>query len=230
MILLIYEAEDASALKVISQLIVAKANFVSLSENLAIDRLDMIKVTNEKSSITFVINNKIYSIREFSVVWFRRANFIFSLPNLSYIANKTIGVSLKEHLDSEIKCLSEYIYDALESNCFVLGNPLKFNVNKLIVLEKAKECGLMIPDTLVSRSRDSVRKELGLSCLSKTIQDGLVFSDLTNKRKYIQKTIKVDFKKFPKSFYYSLFYRNFFCSNYVYLESSKINSGSRHFD
>ena len=104
---------------------------------------------------TMQINSKELSTELCPVIWYRRwyeqDAFAESIQEAPLIKNKG---ELKQHLAKEFEALSEVMYHRL-ADSFWLTNPLHINVNKLVVLEKAQQMGLLTPDTSVlSAKRD----------------------------------------------------------------------------
>lgn len=91
---------------------------------------------------------------DFSLVWYRRR--IHRFPNVNYsfreehFENKK---ALSDFLNAEFKALFFYITEKIDLNKWV-NNPFVFNrINKLHVLQLAKENGIQIPETEVMTSK-----------------------------------------------------------------------------
>ncbi len=96
------------------------------------------------------------------VVWYRRWGHLqlyrerLLFADAGQVANIT---SLARHLDKELATLSGLIFDHL-SHAVWLSHPTSAKVNKLVVLQKAAECGLDIPATIVTTERERLREFL----------------------------------------------------------------------
>ncbi|HYL99129.1 MAG TPA: grasp-with-spasm system ATP-grasp peptide maturase [Blastocatellia bacterium] len=89
------------------------------------------------------------------VVWLRRWRY-YNVPSgpllVSRISQEDFernSLTLGVHLRRELRSLSEFIFESL-SRARWLNKPERSIVNKLRVLKLASECGLDVPDTLIS--------------------------------------------------------------------------------
>lgn len=114
MILIFREDKDVSAIKVIDWLEELGVGYLSLTESESIDILESINFQENEIEILLNIKNKIYNLKDFKIVWFRRSNLFFSLSDIKHLKigfNKEFRIKVREHLEREISSLSNFIYD-----------------------------------------------------------------------------------------------------------------------
>jgi ATP-GRASP peptide maturase of grasp-with-spasm system len=91
-----------------------------------------------------------------------------------------------------------------------IGNPSKASLNKLEVLFKAKECGLLIPDTLVTSQKEHLirfKKEhnrIITKCIFEVIQE-LIENKTKEIVLYTEEITNSDISDLPETFFPSLF-------------------------
>ncbi len=202
MILILSEEEDISTDKVCEWL--NKYNCEYLRVNTNINILYEINISSYyKSNIILFINNKKYDLNNFTCIWCRRGNLGFSITN-----NKL--AELNNHQFSQIKTLEEYIYYKFKQ-IKSINNPSCYNINKLLVLDVAKQIGFKIPNTLICRYKDQILNFLhrnNNNIITKNIQDTIFI----NSPEYgVSSNIpfKVKTKQLSSDLYnYSLFQEN----------------------
>lgn len=103
------------------------------------------------------VNDKIISFDEIKVVfnrrWYDREEF--ELQNLPDIYNLTDIHQVQEEIRSEFLTLSQYFKSKFKNAIWI---PHRTSVNKLIVLEKAIEFGLLIPDSYICSLKNQLNK------------------------------------------------------------------------
>lgn len=166
MIFIISESNDLLTLHVINYLNKIKATFVRIDLDIHYVGFDFCLNYLPTSIITIIYNNSLYKLKSHDSVWFRRGN-ISSYLHL----NNNSHFKYREYIASEKKALETFLYNYLNKNCFVLGNPLRFDCSKLEVLYNALICQLKIPLTFLTFSRESLIRSGLQQFASKPIGD-----------------------------------------------------------
>ncbi len=123
-----------------------------------------------------------YDLNSYDKIWFHRYKRIVTSSSNSF-RNK-IELFQKE----EIRTLFDYLLSELPESLFVI-HPAKIDMNKLVVLKKAKKLGMIIPHTIVTNRKDEVMgfiNKYGTSvikplsnCFS-TVYEGISYSMFTS--------------------------------------------------
>jgi ATP-GRASP peptide maturase of grasp-with-spasm system len=90
---------------------------------------------------------------EISLIWNRRWRDSNFLDKTEQKVNKNFLYEMKTHLLNEFSRVSQYIYHIFSQKEWV-DKPSLIQPNKLIVLEAAKNCGLEIPNTLITNNKE----------------------------------------------------------------------------
>ncbi len=149
MILIISNNNDQSTVKVIDWLLFKKAEYLLITPN------DVIELVTVSISGEFVFkkDNIIYNSQNISSVWYRRGDInLIDLNIEGTTIVSDIRNALLANLNSELFTIKEFLHYSLNRKK-TLNNYLYSNVNKLVVLRKAKEIGLLIPQTIITTSK-----------------------------------------------------------------------------
>lgn len=126
------------------------------------------------------------ALKVFDKLWFHRSKRIVSTPPNAF-RNRII-----QFQKEEIHAIYGYLLSELSEDVFVVP-PTKVDMNKLLVLKKAKNCGMTIPHTIITNRKDEVSKfinEYGTSiikplsnCFSFVLEDSSywMFTTILNK-------------------------------------------------
>lgn len=192
MILIIAEKDDIPSLRLIHLLTKNNIKYYFL----CIDEEDPLIHINIETNDIF-INDVDY--REYKAIWFRRFNF----QSYLFLCNE-ICTEVAEYLSYEKKRLFEFVLQNLYEKCPIkIGNPKYENINKLLVLQKAKSYNLKVPPTIVSNFKSNICFK---DYISKPI--GEVFFRRIGNTVFQTFTEKVDPLDLSNSFFYSLFQQN----------------------
>lgn len=107
-------------------------------------------LTNTSSSIT--INGREYSSASISSTWIRKAEGI-SLVELPSNENKWLAFDVNAHLSTEFQ---ESLYSIFNYFKEIRTLGIHGEVNKLDSLEAAAKCGLSIPETIITNSKNDL--------------------------------------------------------------------------
>lgn len=115
-----------------------------------------ISISNQKKNQVIPINDKKNDFSQFKSVWYRRT------PEYEYFdfklnCNPILKSTIEKNILNEANSLYSYHLSTLHDK-YSLGNPAMFSLNKINQLEVAQECGLNIPDTIITNNRDDVKK------------------------------------------------------------------------
>ncbi len=90
-----------------------------------------------------------YDLKDFDRIWFHRSKRIISTSSNSF-RSRVIHFQKEE-----IKTIYNYLLSELPEETFVVP-PLKVDMNKLLVLKKAKALGLTIPHTIITNNKNRI--------------------------------------------------------------------------
>ncbi len=202
MILIFSSSDDPYANEVCLWLLLYKKNYIRINEN---DSLKIINYENSNDQFEITFNDKLYlKLSEVKSIWFGR----YLKQNLSpfyFFNNKTDQFYL--HLVNERNSLYELFLKKLQKKR-VLGNFELPNLNKLHVLNIAKEVGLNVPATIVTSSKEELLlfKEKYGRIINKGINETLMLKSKGGYRgSYTNEVNSFDINKLEAHFYYSLF-------------------------
>ncbi len=178
MVLIISIHNDYSTSEVIAWLIKKKVKFLRVNKG------ELEKVVFVDNSFKLFVKGVPYNLNDFKFIWYRKGDLF---PN--YLREDS---EVSSFLFQENKNLKEYFYYLLNKIPH-LNSYEKGDINKLIVLDKAREIGLKVPDFfIVSEKEDfqKIKEENKKSLITKTICGNPSFS--TKTKRYIMHTTKVD--------------------------------------
>ncbi|CAL2077859.1 grasp-with-spasm system ATP-grasp peptide maturase [Tenacibaculum sp. 190524A05c] len=164
------------------------------------------------NTIIFQKNNKIYDLNSANGVWYRKAGLGFKHFKANYgIKDKEIlledGNELKNIVKEENRTLIKFIHKKLEKKKSV-GKQYNANLNKLEVLELAKEIGLKTPKTFIATTKKQLREILKSEneLITKSIKDNLYhFTENHGYYTYTEKVNLDNINSFPDIFSPTLF-------------------------
>jgi ATP-GRASP peptide maturase of grasp-with-spasm system len=205
MILIFSESNDITTTKVAEWLNHFDIPYLRLDDNLSIDIIDLVTLSNNKPEIKFTYKNKQYSLDDFSIIWNRRGSFQFSIPSTTKL-QQNLNVNSNAfsiHLFEESKTLRDYIAHKI-SDKFHIDDYRKYNSNKLIILDVATKVGLKIPNTYITNNFDNfVNNDCKL--ITKNIQDVVPFIDENCYLKQGTNQVETETLSDKNKFFYSLF-------------------------
>ncbi|OCA67935.1 grasp-with-spasm system ATP-grasp peptide maturase [Chryseobacterium artocarpi] len=143
MILIISQKNETATIEVIRHLMVLKKKFIRVHE----DEVFEIKTINKRILIESSRNR--FFIDEIESVWYRRGGLNFN--RLKY-SNPSIFL----HMNETQYWLEDYIQKTLESKRHINKESTSL-INKLIVLDKAKELGFDIPEYFLAENTNQVK-------------------------------------------------------------------------
>ena len=151
----------------------------------------------DDADIRFTIGTREVHLRDIKAAWYRKGRH--------WLCRRARGVdlplapSLREHLESKRSMdefrLSEFVHEQIARRVFTLGNPARGNLNKLSVLQLAREVGLLTPRTVVVERKADIQRLLADEprVVTKSISDGIYFFDgNATERGYFTYTEAVD--------------------------------------
>jgi ATP-GRASP peptide maturase of grasp-with-spasm system len=164
------------------------------SRNLNNRLIKKVCLNGKNGEFQFTIENESFFISDIEAVWYRKGVnwlndefFKINIKNEAFISNY-----LTSKMEGERKKLGEFIDYIITKSCSVLGNPFKSDLNKLIVLEKARELNLKVPDYVVSNSVPFIidfLNETKPGAISKAMSDGVYkFDDIKSLKGYFTYT------------------------------------------
>ncbi|MBQ9469358.1 MAG: grasp-with-spasm system ATP-grasp peptide maturase [Bacteroidales bacterium] len=175
-LLILSEAGDRTTNEVAQWLLSWGVDFVRLNTEDAVRVLD---VSPSSGRVAVQVRGRELNLADFDRMWLRRGVLRLEClaETMSALANIRAGRKLQGFVQNEWARLREYIFFCLERRA-VLGSFARYNMNKLCVLHIAKECGLDIPETLISE--DSSRIEALVAqkqLITKPISEAITYGD-----------------------------------------------------
>lgn len=159
MILIISEEIDSNTDHVCDWLNYNNQQFIRINKEDNVDIFDKILISNKNNSINFRHKKINFCLEDIKIIWFRRGIFNISGFETDHQSLKNYKVAFKNHFYDQKKVISEYVYWKLLTINHI-NDPFNYNVNKLIVLNEAVNCGLLIPQSLISKSLKQVKRFL----------------------------------------------------------------------
>ena len=148
MLLILSESGDRTTDEVLQWLLAWGVCFLRINTD---DAVEIVDVSPSSDHLIIKAKGGTYNLADFDRVWFRRG--VLSLrcfvEAVEYATAHHDARNVVRFIQAEWDRLREYIFFCLERKD-ALGSFSRYNLNKLSVLHLAKECGLDIPETLVS--------------------------------------------------------------------------------
>ncbi|MGV3503486.1 MAG: grasp-with-spasm system ATP-grasp peptide maturase [Adhaeribacter sp.] len=130
-------------------------------------------------TFTFQIGGQTFRLRDLEAVWYRKgANWLCDQFFPVTVADHARFTAYLHHkLQAEEATLCTYLHQLVARQADVLGSAAKGNLNKLLVLQAAREAGLRTPGFYVSNHRKGIQRAFAQSpgLITKAMSDGLYF-------------------------------------------------------
>lgn len=203
MVLILSSPDDLSTNDVIDWLRYYDIPFLRISVN-DIITYKSVTIGNAQFNIEFSINEKNYSLYDFTAFWYRRSHYNIFIAKI--IENNTISKQINRHLQVETneihKLFTNYICEKS------INNHHDITINKLDVLKLATTLDLKIPDTLIATKRTAVfhfmRKHSKI--ITKNFSQGIFIHNKNESFNSITNIVtKEIFNLLPEDFFPSLF-------------------------
>lgn len=198
MILLISTEFDRSTDEVIDWLNYFGSAYLRINKEDIIESL-IVKINNNKTTYVIKTISKQIDIDEIRSFWYRK-NGITIRP---YYNNRFVSKNTEKFikfLKNEKNILEAFI-EFILSRKYGIGYVKNKKINKLLVLQTAKECGLEIPETLITNRKEYLKHGL----IIKAISEGFLFK--RRNKSYLTYTKEVNLKKLSENFNPTLFQR-----------------------
>ncbi|SIT21743.1 ATP-GRASP peptide maturase, grasp-with-spasm system [Chryseobacterium ureilyticum] len=206
MILIISQKNETATIDVIRHLMILKKKFIRVHED------EVFEIKTIKKRILIESSRNRFFIDEIESVWYRRGGLNFS--RLKY-SNHSILL----HMNETQYWLEDYIQKTLESKRHINKESTSL-INKLIVLDKARELGFDIPEYFLAENTDQVKLN---KTILKTINgnvtldeikkdfSGFMYTTLVEERESQDFFITFFQEKIEKDFEIRTFYLNDHC-------------------
>lgn len=169
MILILSILDDFDTQEVIDWLKHKKASFFRLNdEDLINGNVTFYYNPKDKHNSYIMQNDKIIYLSDIKIVWYRKFGFLKTYEEQFGKKN-----DLVKYLYSEFNILRTILLDLLEEKEWLFNR--KKMPTKLKVLEIAHDCGLRIPETLVTSSKENLKvffEQNNNSIISKSLGEG----------------------------------------------------------
>ncbi|WP_298938701.1 hypothetical protein [uncultured Dysgonomonas sp.] len=168
-ILIITETGDTTADKVCQWLDYYQADFERINSDREPLYFEGLEISQNKDShiILSYQDKKRNLFEEFSLIWFRRGAIYTrdlgnsSIKNKVFPEDELLNNTLQNYLHAETGTLMDFMYEQIEKKVRTINIPTRYELNKLAVLEEAKNIGLLIPETIVTIDKTVISKMLG---------------------------------------------------------------------
>lgn len=204
MILVFTEKGDISAEKTRQWLEYFNVPFLSFEDPCLSSLKLEIEFRNNREKVIFQYHGTQFSIDDFNVVWNRRGMIKMEKPQNAGTNNAVLNNSLQKHFFEEQKALIDYFYYKLSQKKHINFQG-GYIINKLIILSKAIQYGISVPDTIIGNNISKIGKEN--KYITKNLQDIFSFSSDEYYAVDYVREIDVNAIEPDDSFFYSLFQR-----------------------
>ena len=154
MILIVSEDKDHSTNDVVEWLLHFNCPFIRISDATPI-ALKSLRISPESTAYEVVILGRSLKSTEIRAIWYRRGAFRLSPPKLELgDLPQTIARRITYQLEQDVYCANEFLL-YLQAGAGI-NDQMNRNVNKLHLLDCAREVGLLVPDTMVTGNRESL--------------------------------------------------------------------------
>lgn len=200
MILIFSKKNEYATDQVINWLLRMNQPFIRINES---DRIEIKSVDFSTESLIFSVCNQIYDLKDFKSVWYRRGGVKFTIrevnSDLQELSESILICSdnLKKEINKcsldDIGALNRYFIYQLSTKRSI-NSFNKSSVNKLIVLSIAKDIGILIPESRVVSSLQSLKdSSYGIdTAITKSIKEGVYkFTDQEAYYGYTETVAKV---------------------------------------
>lgn len=209
-ILILSESYDNSTNYVLNHLNQFRIPFIRINTDINSNNVCFISNSDNKFDIKFQLKGEFYSINDFNLIWARRGFFKFNTSDLTDKFQDVILSNIFEsHIKAEMTSLKLFLEYFIENNnIYCIGNPSKYNINKLIVLDKAVKHGLNVPNTCVSKETKFMKNVFNEDdyLISKPISNCLNYFNRNDEFLITQGNMILNMEQIKnEKFYYSLF-------------------------
>ena len=209
MILILSEEKDVTTDYVCNWFNHYNAEYIRLNKEVDIDIINDIMINNDKTEIIFKKGNQIISTNNIDIIWFRRGQIILTLSSFEILKDfdNYIISKIKSNIIEQNSILQNFIYSFLKQKKSI-NNPIFYNINKLYVLQKAKEIGLEIPDSLITKNKNILNEFINTNqnIITKNIYEQMILQ--FDNTVVGQKTEEIKIAEIKENFNYSLFQKN----------------------
>lgn len=173
-----YENEQSTC-DVIDWLIHYKKNYNRVNSD-GTGKIQNISININNDTVVFTDSeHNAHSLKDFSdKLWYRRGELVIEDHTDFTCDNQVIASKLSAFINYEKAILEEFLEKDIKKNStLLLNSPRDYQINKLLVLQEAKEAGLKIPDTLITTEKYQVdqfyRKHSKVGVITKPILNGI---------------------------------------------------------
>lgn len=189
-LILSQDKHEFSTIKIIDWLIKLNGKYLRINGEDLFTKSD---ICVDIGANNFIVDNLDLKSLDVKVVFNRRWLDSESITNLPEIDNEKVfsdQYKLAQSIKNEFVGIGNYMYGLFENAIWV---PLSKNVNKLKVLSKAIEVGLIIPQTKVlTHKSDVVKMSKSFPIIVKSISDIHTLGNANKIRSYLTKELSLD--------------------------------------
>lgn len=172
-ILIITNSKDQSTCDVIDWLNYFDKKYMILTDDTRYSILGI----DEKGVFSIDVDGQLIKSDELQSVWYRRGSMKREPISITEFQDKAFSIALCTYYNKSSAILDEFIQNTLyRIKC--INNQKYQSVNKLECLRLAKECGLKIPDTILTTNKSELKRFISKhkTVITKDFTDGLGFS------------------------------------------------------
>jgi ATP-GRASP peptide maturase of grasp-with-spasm system len=151
------------------------------------------------------------SLKDVSAVWYRRDGGTKQAPIPAPLHQEEYIKDVRYHLSQELLIAKKGLYGWLEAEKCILGNFNRSTLNKIEVLNTARVCGLDVPATLITRSKEELIRfvEAHGPVITKALWESQSLmvqeEEQVSYTSFTEEITDEILETIPQQFYYSLF-------------------------
>lgn len=201
MILIISENNERTTNEIIRWLVALKKDFIRVHEN------EVFEIKTKEKRIYIESQRNCFFIDKIKSVWYRRGG-------LQFLRKRYENPAVNLHMNEHQHWLENYVRNYLEKKNHI-NKESNYHVNKLIVLDIAKEIGFNIPEYFLAESTDEVELNetitkpiAGTGILKFEDSFGSIYTNIVDKKENEDFFITFFQQKIEKEFEIRSFYLN----------------------
>lgn len=172
-ILIITDSRDQSTCDVVDWLKYFDKEYIILTDDTRYSILGI----DEKGVFSIKVDGQLIKSDELQSVWYRRGSIKREPITITEFRDKELSIALCTYYNKSSAVLDEFIQNTLHGiKC--INNQMYQSVNKLESLRLAKECGLKIPNTILTTNKSELNRFISIhkTVITKDFTDGIGLS------------------------------------------------------
>ena len=153
MVLILSNPYDITTGHVIQWLLHINQKVIRINRGTDIDLVDLKLGTSDE--IIFKHNGKNISSNDIHSYWYRRGEFNINKDIDVAVGDENCTISIKKSIEQELNILETFLDHSFKDKKSI-GSFEKRGMNKLLALTIAKQCGLSIPETIITSNKNTL--------------------------------------------------------------------------